>query len=407
MAEYLTALEVPVAGWAALLIKLVTKGSSAATLVLSIAGMFQALAEPSYSSWTPVLTAAAAFRLPLFTPATAPSCPAPALPAAIPAGAPGIPQCEWVTQVDLNGNGRPDRLVTWETRDQRGAVAYLDDLSTQPLQAQSVLLESYPWEKTGLDSYGTNQPLSIAQLTDLPRQEVLVGDYIGAHGYEAVVMGLGDDGQLHLVTGQNGQAYGVLTAADLGCAREPGSPLFAESALGRGEPGVSGGGTPGYGISRSFFKITPEMQIRFVGYRGQIVPSAPPADPYQNDCGPSLAALPPVGTLDPWASSPQLAVTGLIAAATAKDQARASAFLGGAYADFSAGQEDMEGDAWQYLTTTPGLNPATWQDRPVSCTTSADVSQCLVTGASGEPLRLDLSNTGVGPNWVVTGLAAG
>jgi hypothetical protein len=114
-------------------------------------------------------------------------------------------------------------------------------------------------------------------------------------------MGLGDDGHLHLVTDQAGQAYGVPTAADLGCARQPGSRLFAESALGRGAPGF---GTPGFGISRSSFKITPDLRIRFVGYRGQIVPSAPPADPYRNDCDPSLAKLPAVGTLDPWAGNP-------------------------------------------------------------------------------------------------------
>ena len=55
LAEYIVGLEVPVAGWAALLVKLVADGSSAATLVLSIAGMFDALTEPSYSSWAPAL----------------------------------------------------------------------------------------------------------------------------------------------------------------------------------------------------------------------------------------------------------------------------------------------------------------------------------------------------------------
>ena len=55
LAEYLVGLEVPVAGWAALLVKLVADGSSAATLVLSIAGMFDAMTEPSYSSWPPTV----------------------------------------------------------------------------------------------------------------------------------------------------------------------------------------------------------------------------------------------------------------------------------------------------------------------------------------------------------------
>ena len=45
LVEYLVSLEVPVAGWAALLVRLV-KNSAAVTLVLSIAGMFDALTKP-------------------------------------------------------------------------------------------------------------------------------------------------------------------------------------------------------------------------------------------------------------------------------------------------------------------------------------------------------------------------
>ena len=201
--EYVASLEVPVAGWTVLLIKLVADGSSAATLALSIAAMFDALTQPSYNSWTPVLTAGAAFELPLFTPtAQYGACTVPAAHAAIPPGAPGVPSCEWVVSVDLDGNGKADRLVAWQTADLRGAVAFLDDGSVEPLQNGSAMMarSNLSWQQAGRSDLGeSNQPVLVLQAMSSARQQVLLIDSFGAVGNSAEMVGLAADGSLRLV----------------------------------------------------------------------------------------------------------------------------------------------------------------------------------------------------------------
>ena len=305
LGEYLAGLEIPVAGWAALLVKAVGEGSAAITLALSIAGMFQALTEPSYSSWPAMLTAAAAFTLPVTALGMAPSCPAPAAPVAIPPGAPGKPACEWVVSADLDGNGRADRLVTWLTQGQRGAVAFLDDGSIHPLRyPPSALANStLPWSTVTPGVGDTNEPAETFRLTSSARQQVLLIGNIGAVGDRAAVIGLAADGNLRLAAGQQGQVQDVLTARDLGCATQSGQRVFVESALGRGEPGVSGGPAPGYGISRSYYVVSPDLRIRFTGYQGSVVrlsqprtrsaTTAPPQSPQPPP--PARAPAPPPG----------------------------------------------------------------------------------------------------------------
>ena len=404
LVKYLVSLEVPVAGWTALLVQLVADGASAATLGLSLAGMFDALTQPSYSSWTPVLTADAAFQLPLFTPSAAVTCPAPAAPVAIPQGAPAAPSCEWVVQADLNGNGKPDRLVAWQAANQRGAVAYLDDGSVHALQNGSATEanSTAPWASYLPDARETNQPMRVMQAGQSARQQVLLIDSVGAVGDEAVLVGMSTDGILRLVMTGDGQADSILTATNLGCANRSGQRLFVEGVLGRGEPGDAGGPSPGYGVSRSFFQLSADLHLRFVGYQGQVVASAPPSDPYHNFCA---GDLPPAGPLDPWAGSAQQALIGLVAAAVSKDQTRAGAFLAGSYADF--GGNRYVADMWQYLTATPGLDPNNWADRLAVCTSSApENATCHIIGANGEPL-FTAESQAPGGNWVVTGGEAG
>jgi hypothetical protein len=404
--KYLVSLEVPVAGWTVLLVQLVTDGASAATLVLSLAGMFDALTQPSYSSWTPELTADAAFQLPLFTPSAAVTCPAPAAPVAIPPGAPAAPSCEWVVQADLNGNGKPDRLVTWQAANQRGAVAYLDDGSVHPLQNGSATEanSTAPWASYLPDNGETNQPMRVMRAGQSARQQVLLIDYEGAVGDDAVLTGLGTDGSLRLVMTGDGHADSILTAANLGCANQSGQRLFVEGALGRGEPGGQSASVPGYGVSRSFFQLSGDLHLRLVGYQGQVVASAPPSDPYHNFC-PAAGDLPAAGPLDPWADSAQQALIGLVAAAVSKDQTRADAFLAGGYADFSG--NGHVADMWQYLTATPELNPNNWANRAAVCTSSAPGdATCHIIGANGEPLSTEEAQA-PGGNWVVTGGEAG
>ena len=181
-----------------------------------------------------------------------------------------------MVSADLDGNGRADRLVTWQTQRQRGAVAFLDDGSIHPLRyPPSALADStVPWATISPGVGDTNEPAKTFRLTSSARQQVLLIDNIGAIGDGAVVIGLAADGNLRLAAGQQGQVQDVPTARDLGCATQSGQRVFVESALGRGEPGVSGGPAPGYGISRSYYVVSPDLRIRFTGYQGSVVPGS-------------------------------------------------------------------------------------------------------------------------------------
>jgi hypothetical protein len=286
-------------------------------------------------------------------------------------------------------------------------VAYLDDGSVHPLQNGSATEanSTAPWASYLPDAGETNQPMRVMQAGQSARQQVLLIGYEGAVGDDAVLAGLSTDGSLRLVMTGDGQADSILTAANLGCATQSGQRLFVEGALGRGEPGGQSESVPGYGVSRSFFQLSADLQLRFVGYQGQVVASAPPSDPYHNFC-PAAGDLPAAGPLDPWAASPQQALTGLVAAAVSLDQTRAGAFLGGGYADFS-GNSLYVPDMWKYLTATPGLNPDNWADRPAVCTSSGpEDATCHIIGANGEPLSTTEAQAD-GGNWVVTGGEAG
>ena len=140
--------------------------------------------------------------------------------------------------------------------------------------------------------------------------------------------------------------------------------------------------------------------MQFLGYEGQIVPSLPKSDPFANNCS---GTLPTIGTLYPYATSPQQALTGLLNAAVSRDKNRGAAFAGGAYADFSTAEYDP--DVWTYLTATNGLDPSGWLNHPVHCTTSDDAATCIIAGPGGEPLSAEVDDSG--PNWTVDGIEAG
>jgi hypothetical protein len=247
----------------------------------------------------------------------------------------------------------------------------------------------------------TNQPMRVVQVDQSARHQVLLIDYIGAVGDSAKLIGLSTDGSLRLISNPQGRAQTILTAADLGCATQSGNRLFVEGALGRGEPGAASGLNPGYGISRSYYQISGNLQMRFVGYQGTVVPQAPASDPYDNYC---TGNLPSAGPLTSYATSAQQALAGVLAAASSKDETRASAFIGGGYADFLNVQ--YLPDVWEYLTATKGLNPAGWLNRPANCTSaSLTNATCTIIGPGGEPLNTEEQD--VGSNWVVTGAEAG
>jgi hypothetical protein len=243
--------------------------------------------------------------------------------------------------------------------------------------------------------------MAIMRATSSARQQVLLISYFGAHGSAAALVGLSADGSLRLVSNGEQRVPDIVTANSLGCATQGSSRLFVEGALGRGSAASAAGQWPGYGVSRSFFQISASLVMRFVGYQGEIVASAPASDLFGNFC---KGSVPAVGTLDPYATSAQQALSGLIAAADDADETRASAFLGGGYVDFSSEQYDP--DAWKYLTSTPDVHAGNWADRPVTClSTLPDIATCKIIGANTEPLYTQEET--LGSNWVVTGVEAG
>jgi len=73
-------------------------------------------------------------------------CPPPPTNHQLPPAIPDAPlRCLWVVKVDLDGNGRPDQLVVWQTTTKRGAVGYLDDGSVHPLEPQPATVLGRVW----------------------------------------------------------------------------------------------------------------------------------------------------------------------------------------------------------------------------------------------------------------------
>jgi hypothetical protein len=98
------------------------------------------------------------------------------------------PACLWTVAADLDGDGKPDRLVLWTTSTARGAVAYLASGGSRSLESTPRSEQSSTLAWTALDAAGgTATPLAVRDLTGSGRQLVLVGTDFGVHGAAALL----------------------------------------------------------------------------------------------------------------------------------------------------------------------------------------------------------------------------
>lgn len=219
------------------------------------------------------------------------ACPKPPLVGApIPLGARPGSRCWWVVEADLDGNGRPDRLITWGAGQakpwgfaQRGATAYLDtgNVSALPLEEASGVMYQ--------DAFITDQveglePAGTAYLSNDQRQQVLLRAVLGAHTEWLVIAIVPADGSLHLVRNPSGQVAvlyrdgAVFSMAGYGCYSRDGTGRIAKWSWSADPAGRLQTGPPGFGV----LEVTPleinDMIIRQVGaqlrYQTTVRPAA-------------------------------------------------------------------------------------------------------------------------------------
>jgi hypothetical protein len=214
----------------------------------------------------------------------------------LPAGAPPGIQCLAAVSADLDGDGKPDRLLVWEsqppddiggmtgdTPPQMGAVAYLDDGTFH-------LLEETPssWKLPNPITAEELRPVQVVSLGDDRRQQVLVTAVVGANTDWQVVFIVGKDRRLHALKATDGTTA-VLTdgggagySSGYGCVDSSSQPLVAEE----GTETVQGpdGLDHGYTWSIGYYRLL-DLQWTHVATRtgkAASVRTHPPSD--GSDC---------------------------------------------------------------------------------------------------------------------------
>jgi hypothetical protein len=224
-------------------------------------------------------------------------CQAPPAGVPLPAGAPPGIQCLAAVSADLDGDGKPDRLLVWEsqppddiggmtgdTPPQMGAVAYLDDGTFH-------LLEEAPssWKLPGSITAEELRPVQVVSLGDDRRQQVLVTAVVGANTAWQAVFIVGEDRRLHALKATDGTTV-VLTdgggagySSGYGCVDSSSQPLVAVE----GTETVQGpdGLDHGYTWSIGYYRLL-DLQWTHVATRtgkAASVRTHPPSD--GSDCG--------------------------------------------------------------------------------------------------------------------------
>jgi hypothetical protein len=160
----------------------------------------------------------------------------------LPAGAPPGIQCLAAVSADLDGDGKPDRLLVWEsqppddigggpgdTPPQMGAVAYLDDGTFH-------LLEETPssWKMPDSITAEELRPAQVVSLGDDRRQQVLVTAVVGANTDWQAVFIVGKDRRLHALHATDGTTVflddggGAGYSSGYGCVDSSSQPLVAD-----------------------------------------------------------------------------------------------------------------------------------------------------------------------------------
>lgn len=382
--EYALVLAVPGAGWAAALAEaLVEQGPELVTVLLSFKYLWDAQSKPTYTSWARELTPTDAFDLPataFSTTAGVMDCPAPPAHMWAPPNAPGVLDCLWVTDLDLDGNGAQDKLLTWRSQATRGATAILDSGTVLSLSNADTARENtiVPWSRTNaLEQDQSNgglvsnaaAPAGIFGLQS-PRQAAEISMDEGAHANSVGFIGLDDTGALRLLEGTSGGVLDLPTAADFGCAQGSHHRMFVLTATGQsGEESLSPDGSF---ADRNLFDINSELRLENASHLGQ-TPSMPTLTDLTNTCGPAApTASPPPAP----ATSGEQAVTTLTAAALHGDAAAGSPVISGVTSN--AASPDVFQDPWYYLTLLSTPLQLLAASVPVCTPVTDAISDCRV-----------------------------
>jgi predicted small lipoprotein YifL len=222
--------------------------------------------DPSTSIPSQFMNFAEASALPATDLSNPTECQAPPAGVPLPAGAPPGIQCLAAVSADLDGNGKPDRLLVWESEPpddigggtgdsppQMGAVAYLDDGTFH-------LLEEAPttWKLPNQITAEELRPAQVVSLADDRRQQVLVTAVVGANTDWQAVFIVGNDRRLHALQATDGTTValadggGAGYSSGYGCVDSSSQPLVAdESTLtAQGSDGLDHGYTWSIGYYR-------------------------------------------------------------------------------------------------------------------------------------------------------------
>lgn len=223
-------------------------------------------------------------------------CQAPPAGVPLPAGAPPGIQCLAAVSADLDGDGKPDRLLVWEGQPpddiggglgdgppQMGAVAYLDDGTFH-------LLEDTPssWKLPNPITAEELRPAQVVSLGDDRRQQVLVTAVVGANTNWQAVFIIGKDRRLHALKATDGTTValadggGAGYSSGYGCVDSSSQPLVAQE----GTETVRGtdGRDHGYTWSIDYYRLLDVQWTHVATKTGKTasVRTRPPSD--GSDC---------------------------------------------------------------------------------------------------------------------------
>ena len=153
--------------------------------------------------------------------------------------------CVDVVDADLDGNGKPDRLILWRpvlgdsaiafAPGRIGAVVYLDDGSYH-------LLDNPPgdWSVSFDDEQNLFDYSAKLHLHDTPQEQVYVSVVGGANTYHGAILAVGADRHLRAV-GESGSTAPIVDVTNgggagytssFGCVLSGGQNLFVEKTTG-------------------------------------------------------------------------------------------------------------------------------------------------------------------------------
>jgi hypothetical protein len=276
-------------------------------------GMFSAAGLDTRLTIIPVryMNLAEASALPVADLTQQGTCQAPPASDPLPAGAPPGIQCLAAVSADLDGDGKPDHLLLWESTDpdipdqmtgqadppQVGAVAYLDDGTFH------VLRESpSDWKLPGFLSVEELQPVQVASLGDDRRQQVLATITIGSSTNWQVILAVGKDRQLHALQATDGSTVALASggavaySSSYGCVDSSSQPLVTQE--GTQTVQLGDGKDHGYSWSIDYYRLLDLQWTHVATHTGKAPSMQTPPPSVGSDCsnpdpaqrGPEIAA---------------------------------------------------------------------------------------------------------------------